>query len=365
MSDPPLVSIITPSYNQAAYLEATICSVLAQDYHPIEYLVVDGASTDGSAEIIQKYARLAPDCLAWWMSEPDSGQAEAINKGFQRARGEIVAWINSDDIYLPGAVRHAVAALQAGPDLGMVFGDAITIDARGVPLNRLTFGDWGLTELAGFRILCQPAVFMRRNTLERAGYLDQNYHCMLDHHLWIRIARQAPIRYAGGRDDGLWAAARHHALAKNVSQAEAFSIEILRLQAWVQGLPELSDQDHGLRQHIRGGAYRLNARYLLDAGLPGAALRSYGRALLARPGFALKHWRRMLYALLEAVRFSGLTNTIDDYRREQSARQSERMAKTLQVELQHTLAGLPDASRSASCLPSPMTPERWPGLSLL
>ncbi len=111
MPDLPRVSIITPSYNQARFIEQTIQSVLSQDYPNLEYLIVDGGSSDGSLEIIRRYSSQ----LAWWVSEPDHGQTDAINKGFAHAHGEIFAWLNSDDTYLPGAVTHAVAALQAHP----------------------------------------------------------------------------------------------------------------------------------------------------------------------------------------------------------------------------------------------------------
>ena len=107
---------MTPSYNQAAYLEQTLTSVLKQDYPRLEYLVVDGASTDNSIEIIKKYANK----LAFWTSEKDNGQAEAINKGLSRASGEIVAWLNSDDMYLPGAISAAVKAFAANPEVVLV-----------------------------------------------------------------------------------------------------------------------------------------------------------------------------------------------------------------------------------------------------
>jgi hypothetical protein len=296
----PLVSIITPSYNQAAYLDQTLRSVLDQDYTSVEYLVVDGASTDGSSEIIQRYA----DRLAWWVSERDAGQAEAINKGLRRTRGEIVAWLNSDDLYLPGAVAQAAAALGADSSLGMVFGDAVTIDPQGKTLNRLSFGDWGLNELLRFRIICQPAVFMRRPVLEQAGPLDPDYHFMLDHHLWLRMARLAPVRHI----PMVWAAARYHAGAKNVAQAPGFARETLRLLEWMQAQPDLAPRLQADRRRIEAGAYRLQARYLLDGGEPGPALRSYGKALVRDPGYTLQHTHRMIYALLSLVGGQGLAS---------------------------------------------------------
>ncbi|MCI0519666.1 MAG: glycosyltransferase [Chloroflexi bacterium] len=271
-------------------MEATIQSVLGQDYPRLEYIVVDGGSTDGSVEIIQKYAHH----LAWWVSERDSGQAEAINKGLSRARGEIVAWLNSDDLYLPGALSAAAQALSAQPDLAFVFGEAISIDPQGRPLHRFRFQDWGLLDLVSFRVICQPAVFIRRAALEQAGYLDLDYHYMLDHRLWVRLARLGAVR----RMPALWAAARHHPGAKNVSQAPGFGRETLRLLDWMLTQPDLDALIRANRRKVFAGAQRLNARYLLDGGLYAESLQAYLCALLQDPAYTLRHAARMAYAAL-------------------------------------------------------------------
>lgn len=296
----PLVSIITPSFNQAAYLEHTLRSVFSQDYPQIEHIVVDGGSTDGSLEIIQSYASK----LAWWVSERDEGQAAAINKGLVRARGEVVAWLNSDDLYLPGAVAGAVKALQTYPQAGMVYGDAISINASGCPIKALKFPDWGLEQLIGFRIICQPAVFMRRSALQAAGGLDPKYHYMLDHHLWIRLAQKASVKHVSA----FWAAARHHPAAKNVAQAVKFGRETLQLLDWMKSEPGLAPVIARNARQVHAGAYRLNARYLLDGGMPKQALKAYAQAFLAQPSFALKHWHRILFAFISLLGGGKLEN---------------------------------------------------------
>ena len=294
-----LVTIITPSYNQVSFLEQTIQSVLNQDYGSVEYIVVDGGSTDGSVDIIRRYQ----DQLAWWVSEPDEGQADAINKGLARANGDIVGWLNSDDYYQPGAIRDATAMLVSQPALGMVFGDAITVDQEGNTLNKLIFGNWGLTELMAFRIICQPAVFMRYSTLKHTGFLDESYHYLLDHQLWIRIAERAPIQHV----PSFLAAARHHMGAKNVAEAGDFGQEVLRIYEWMNNDPELAPLVEQNRNSITAGAYRLNGRYLLDGGMPHKALQSYWVALRADPIFTLGHWHRMFYAVLSLIGGEGLS----------------------------------------------------------
>ncbi len=155
MAEFPLVSIVTPSFNQVAFLEQTIQSVLSQDYPNLEYWVVDGGSTDGSLAIIQRYA----DQLSGWLSEPDQGQGDAINKGFRRCQGEIVAWLNSDDIYRPGSIRRAVEVLQAHPEVGLAYSDVDSIDPQGEVFNRMTYAQWGLQDLMAFNMLGQVSVF--------------------------------------------------------------------------------------------------------------------------------------------------------------------------------------------------------------
>lgn len=289
MSSQPLVSIVTPSYNQAAFLEQTIRSVLEQDYPNIEYLIADGGSSDGSIEIIKKYAGK----LAWWVSEKDKGQADGINKGFARAKGEFIGWVNSDDYYQPGAISAAVAALQANPDVAFVYGDVQVVDKDGRILNNLHYGNWSLADLMTFHIIGQPAVFMRRSALEAAGYLDLSYQFMLDHQLWLRVGLQGGMKYV----PQLWAGAHYHEDCKNIAQAAEFGKEAYRIVDWMRKTPEFAENVAWLLPNIHAGAERINAFYLLDAGDYRGSFRSYWRGFLLAPDIILPEWYRMVYAL--------------------------------------------------------------------
>ena len=160
----PLVTIVTPSYNQASFLEATMRSVLEQDYAHIEYIVIDGGSTDGSVDIIKKYT----DRLAYWSSEKDRGQTDAINKGFAHATGEILAWINSDDTYEPGAIREAVGWMQQHAEMGLVYGDANFIDDDGKVIGRFPAAQTDYRRLRrGYVHIPQQAAFFRRDLWQK------------------------------------------------------------------------------------------------------------------------------------------------------------------------------------------------------
>jgi glycosyltransferase involved in cell wall biosynthesis len=302
----PKVTIVTPSYQQAAYLEQTICSVLEQDYPDIEYMVIDGGSTDGSVEIIQRYA----DRLAYWVSERDSGQAEAINKGLRRATGDIVAWINSDDYYLSGCISRAAAALASDPSIGFVYADVLAVDGEDRPINRMRYGDWGLDGLLCFRMIGQPSVFMRRSVLEQAGLLRDDMGYLLDHDLWLRIAARAPVKYV----PELWSAARYHAAAKNVSQTEKFCQEAYRVAAQLPSDPLLYEHYNRLRRQVLAGLYRLDGWYLSEGGKPRQSLLSYARSLLYDPRPVLRDWRRVGGTLLVALGMRWVRPLFERYR---------------------------------------------------
>jgi glycosyltransferase involved in cell wall biosynthesis len=218
----PLVSVITPSFNQARFLEETIKSVLAQGYPRIEYIIVDGGSTDGSLEIIKGYAKH----LAWWVSEPDRGQTDAINKGFNRANGEILAWLNSDDTYEEGAVSQAVAFLSNNSDVGMVYGDANLIDEQGEIIGRFPAKQTDLRRLMrGYVHIPQQASFFRSNLWHKVGPLDPTFFFAMDYDLWVRLAKIAPIRYY----PRLWANFRLHGGAKTVAADDRCWPEMVRV----------------------------------------------------------------------------------------------------------------------------------------
>jgi glycosyltransferase involved in cell wall biosynthesis len=188
----PLVSIVTPSFNQAAFIAATIESVLAQDYPRIEYLVVDGGSTDTTLDLLGRYGDRVR-----WVSEPDNGQADAINKGIALTRGAIVAWLNADDLYLPGAIARAVAELQAHPHAALVYGQAQFIDRGGALLGACSQVEpFNLDRLIDdLDFIVQPAAFFRRDAFLAVGGLDAQLRYCLDYDLWIKLALRYQVRY--------------------------------------------------------------------------------------------------------------------------------------------------------------------------
>ncbi len=307
-----LVSIVTPSYNQAAFLERTIRSVLEQDYHDVEYFVMDGGSTDGSVDIIKKYASQ----LAAWVSEKDSGQAEAINKGMKRAQGEIVGWLNSDDVYLPGAIAGAAVAFAAHPEAVMVYGDTQAVDERDRILNILHYRQLSLDDLLCFQIIGQPAVFMRRSAFLAAGGLDTSYHFMLDHQLWIKLAQQGEIVHVSQS----WAAARYHPEAKNRAQAPGFAREAFRLLSWAEGEPSLAPALGRVGRRARAAVERVNARYLLDDGQSAEALHAWWRAFRIHPPTALRRMNLLGSALLNLAGLGALRQAVLELRRRRLSR---------------------------------------------
>ena len=218
----PLISIVTPSFNQARYLEATIQSVLSQNYPRMEYIIVDGSSTDGSVEIIKKYESK----LAWWISEKDQGQTDAINKGFARAKGDFLAWLNSDDTYEPNALPSAVNFLQAHPEVGLAYGDANYINEDGHVIGRFPAAQTDLVRLRrGYVHIPQQAAFFRADSWRAVGPLDPSFYFAMDYDLWVRLAMRSQVKYV----PQTWANFRLHTSGKTISADDRCWPEMLRV----------------------------------------------------------------------------------------------------------------------------------------
>jgi glycosyltransferase involved in cell wall biosynthesis len=232
----PLVTVVTPSLNQGKFIAEALWSVLEQDHPHLEHLVVDGGSTDGTLDILRDFALRYPARLTW-TSERDRGQTEALNKGFRRARGEILGWLNADDAYQPGAIRMAVNALADFPDAAVIYGRARFIGAAGEDLGPYPVVapfDWRL--LANHCYICQPAAFIRRAPLLEAGLLDERFQSCMDYELWVRLGKRYRFQFV----DADLARSRMYLQTKTFAARGQMFAEALRLLKHHYGYVPLS-----------------------------------------------------------------------------------------------------------------------------
>jgi len=205
MLDAPVISIITPSYNQGEFLEETLVSVLSQegDFF-LDYLVIDGGSTDDSPEIIRRYAELL-DKNEWqvrcrgiryrWLSEPDHGQSDALMKGFKMAEGDVFAWLNSDDVYLPGTLQKITMLFGDNPGMALIYGDAQYCDEDGKVIGMYPAEAFDYEKLAWFNFICQPSAFFKKGAFDDVHGIDESLHFAIDYDLFLRIGKRFKVLY--------------------------------------------------------------------------------------------------------------------------------------------------------------------------
>jgi len=265
----PRITIVTPSFNQAKYLSETIESVLKQDYPNLEYIIIDGGSTDGSVDVIKRYEHH----LAYWVSEKDRGQSHAINKGLDRATGDLFNWINSDDILFPGALQRIAAAFICNPEADLIVGDNARSDKDGA-IVRISAAPSRLTASPrGWLVwVAQQSTFVSLLTLRRVGRIREDLHCMMDAELYYRILA------GGGRfvlAKGIVGMIREHPEAKGSVRVMEWDIE-----------REKIFEEYGIPQFSRT---TVHAKTFLLRLLDGSYLRSYR---LTKKLASMKAWKR-------------------------------------------------------------------------
>jgi glycosyltransferase involved in cell wall biosynthesis len=279
----PRISIITPSYNQAKYLPETIESVLDQGYPNLEYIIIDGGSTDGSLDVIRK----CESHLTYWVSERDSGQSQAINKGFSRCSGDLLTWLNSDDILLPGALKHVAEAYSENPCSKWFAGNCFFIDPEGRVISA-TRGEGWYSVLPKLGVLGAygPSTFFSPALLQAAGNLDESFHYLLDTELWWRFYS------VGGRfvriNHYLWAFRLHEGAKTSGHSFAASSLAQSLHPSWA------GKREEEERMEIRHGLNSKGRKHFLGLTLSRAlkilTLR-YFHSRLEQIRWRGKHWR--------------------------------------------------------------------------
>lgn len=249
--DKPLISIIVPSYNQGAFIRETLDSILRQDYRPMEVLIIDGASTDGTLDVLHQYDSV-PEVT--WISEPDSGQIEAVNKGFAMARGEICAIQSSDDFYMPGVIKKGIQELLNNPAIGLVFGDMIKIDVGGNEIMKEVLMPFSIENILSCRTwIPQCSCFFRLSLAKELGGWRESVPYAADTDLWMRILLKSSAR----KIDVFMAKRRVHP-----SQRDVHGDRIIRDYSQViKDLFEIFDAPSHLRPAAEAGILMVKNRY--------------------------------------------------------------------------------------------------------
>ena len=273
----PLVSIVTPTYNQSSFLRETIESVLGQDYPRIEHIVIDDGSTDDTPAVLAEY-RGRVDCDR----HDNMGQTPTINKGWARSKGEVVTWLNSDDTLLPGAVSRAVAYLREHPEVGVVFGDSLLTTEDGTPIEK-TRGP-GEFDYRRFVVECenpiaQPSAFIRRTVVEDVGPLDPYYYYFMDWDFWLRAGARHRVAYI----PELLSTYRLHSESKTVAQSARAAPELERMYRKYFALDLVPPEIGRRKARAMANMYFTSGGYYMKGGDRRGAALSAAKALRAYP----------------------------------------------------------------------------------
>lgn len=276
--EPPTVAVVTPSFQMAGFLRETIESVLAQDWPHVDYLVMDGGSRDGTRELLESYGD-----RVHWVSEPDGGQADAVNRGFERTRGEIFTFLNADDVYRPGALRIAVEGFERHPEAGVVYGDADYVDERGATVRPYPVRDFDRERLIHECFICQPAAFARREAWKECGGLNADLDYGLDYDFWIRMSERRPLV----RIPGTLATSRMHRDNKTLGQRKQLYRESIAIAKRHFGYVPMTWLEQYARRLVDG------VDQFYEHSAPSRRSRGVALALGLRhnPGRPLRFWR--------------------------------------------------------------------------
>jgi glycosyltransferase involved in cell wall biosynthesis len=301
----PRISIVTPSYNQGEFLEETIRSVLLQGYPNLEYIIIDGGSADQSVEIIRRYEKW----LAYWVSETDRGQSEAINKGFSRSTGDICAYLNSDDVYLPNALHSVARLFEQHPEAALLYGDCQLIDESSRVVDLWLAPDFDLLEFVFRCYIPQQATFWRKSMQSDVGDFNEEMHFAFDYEMWLRIAARQRLQHA----PLLLAQHRKAEGTKTVSTPEAFGGEIISALQTFFSSPDLPREVKAIESDTYAFASIDHALLKFRLGRFADAREDLETGFKQSPDMVTRHRERIIRAFVAHADPSNLLEAASEY----------------------------------------------------